>query len=75
MSVRNRAVIFRLTEDDHATLRNACRQFGGRNISDFARTGLLNRHQDGPAAIEERLAILQKDLRAVPETLLPNRSE
>ncbi|HXN46288.1 MAG TPA: hypothetical protein VN893_06575 [Bryobacteraceae bacterium] len=38
---RDRAVIFRLTQDEYDTLAAACRQRGARTISDYARTELL----------------------------------
>jgi hypothetical protein len=39
---RNRSVVFRLTEDEYDSLRSACLRSGGRSLSDFARTSLLN---------------------------------
>jgi hypothetical protein len=38
---RDRAVIFRLTEDEYNNLATACRQRGARNLSDYARSELL----------------------------------
>jgi hypothetical protein len=34
-------VVFRLTEEEYATLREACRSRGGRNLSAFTRSELL----------------------------------
>lgn len=38
---RDRLVVFRLTEEEHAVLRQACVARGGRSLSDFARSELL----------------------------------
>jgi hypothetical protein len=39
---RNRSVVFRLTEDEYDSLRSAFMRSGGRSLSDFTRTSLLN---------------------------------
>jgi hypothetical protein len=41
MKRRSRIVIFRLTDDEYAELKAACLHRGARNVSDFARTALL----------------------------------
>jgi hypothetical protein len=38
---RNRSVVFRLTEEEYAALRDACQRSGGRSLSEFARNSLL----------------------------------
>ncbi len=38
---RDRAVIFRLTQDEYDCLANASRQRGARTLSDYARSELL----------------------------------
>ncbi len=38
---KSRAVIFRLSEADYASLKRACEASGARNISDFARATLM----------------------------------
>lgn len=34
-------VVFRLTQEEYTSLRDACRSKGGRNLSEFTRTELL----------------------------------
>jgi hypothetical protein len=34
-------VVFRLTQEEYASLRDACRAKGGRNLSEFTRSELL----------------------------------
>jgi hypothetical protein len=41
MKRRSRIVIFRLTDDEYEELKAACVHRGARNVSDFARTALL----------------------------------
>ena len=41
-NVRNRMVIFRLTQEEYENLRSVCSERGGRNLSDFTRSELLN---------------------------------
>ncbi len=38
---RDRLLVFRLTEEEHEVLRQACLSRGGRSLSDFARSELL----------------------------------
>ena len=40
--LRNRMVIFRLTQEEYENLRSVCSERGGRNLSDFTRSELLN---------------------------------
>jgi len=61
--IRNRTVVFRLTEREYATLRRACSS-QKRSISDFARVELL-------AAIQ---AIPEHPLRGLESELLKLRS-
>jgi len=39
---RNRAVVFRLTQEEYDALLAACLRSGGRSLSDYARSSLLN---------------------------------
>jgi hypothetical protein len=39
---RDRVVVFRLTQAELDTLKSACAARGGRNLSEFARSELLN---------------------------------
>jgi hypothetical protein len=41
MSPRNRIVVFRLSQDEFETLKCACAEKGGRNLSEFTRSELL----------------------------------
>jgi len=41
MKRRSRIVLFRLTDDEYEDLKAACVHRGARNVSDFARTALL----------------------------------
>ena len=42
LSPRNRIVVFRLSQDEFETLKGACAEKGGRNLSEFTRSELLN---------------------------------
>jgi hypothetical protein len=44
---RNRLVNFRLSEDEFERLKSSCAIQGARSVSDFARTAVLERMQDG----------------------------
>ena len=39
---RNRMVVFRLTQEEYENLREVCSERGGRNLSDFTRSELMN---------------------------------
>lgn len=63
---RNRIVVFRLTQEEYASLQNACVHVGARNISDFARKALLNSMSgDGRPALDQRMAELESAVRQV----------
>jgi len=67
---RNRIVVFRLTQEEYASLKNACVDKGARNISDFARAALLSSMEsDGRAAVDRRLAELESSMRHIRELL------
>jgi hypothetical protein len=38
---RNRVVVFRLSQDEYRTLKEACERAGARNLSDFTRSEIL----------------------------------
>lgn len=40
-SPRNRIVVFRLSQDEYRMLKEACDRRGGRNVSDFTRSEVL----------------------------------
>ena len=42
LSPRNLIVVFRLSQDEFETLKCACAEKGGRNLSEFTRSELLN---------------------------------
>ena len=54
---RNRALIFRLTEDEYAELQTAWSRSGARSFSDFARAKLLGPAHPGP--MERQLSELK----------------
>jgi hypothetical protein len=39
---RNRMVVFRLTQEEYENLRGVCSERGGRSLSDFTRSELMN---------------------------------
>ncbi|MBM3812287.1 MAG: hypothetical protein FJW20_11720 [Acidimicrobiia bacterium] len=45
---RDKILLFRLTQEEYDRLLTACQKRGGRSLSDFARTQLLQRIDDGP---------------------------
>lgn len=68
---RNRIVVFRLTQDEYRTLKEACDRRGARNMSDFTRSEVLDYLQSGTfgvslnqrfAAIEQKIDVLQAQL-------------
>ena len=79
LKTRSRVVVFRLTEEEFNLLQDACRISGGRNLSDFTRTGILNHLEnrtkpDPFAAIEDRLNTLQQEIRALSAKALSDAS-
>ena len=65
---RNRVVVFRLSQDEYRSLKEACDRRGGRNVSDFTRSEVLEFLQSGTLnvhlyrrfeAIEQGIASLQ----------------
>jgi hypothetical protein len=61
LKTRNRLVNFRLTQDELESLKTACLVKGARNVSDFARTAVLEsvESQSEPGMrIQSRLATL-----------------
>jgi hypothetical protein len=68
---RNRSVVFRLTQEEYDSLRAACIRSGGRSLSDFARTSLLEAIADRRttstdlAALEAKLDETQSTLQSL----------
>jgi hypothetical protein len=62
---RDRIVVFRVTDEEHEQLQQACESNGNRNLSEFVRLELLNRVQSRKAAranmagLEKRLSDLE----------------
>ena len=62
---RDRIVVFRVTDEEHQQLQQACESSGNRNLSEFVRLELLNRVQGRKAAraniagLERRLSELE----------------
>jgi len=65
---RNRIVVFRLSQDEYRSLKEACDRRGARNLSDFTRREVLEFLQSGAisdhlncrfASLEQQLAVLQ----------------
>lgn len=57
---RNRIVVFRLSQEEYRSLQEACNRAGGRNLSDFTRTKVLERLNSVP--LEEQIAAIQFQL-------------
>ena len=84
---RNRIVVFRLSQDEYKSLKEACDRAGARNLSDFTRSEVLERLNSdaisGPLArrftsLERRIAVMQFQLndllQGVVETEIKQRS-
>ena len=62
---RDRIVVFRVTDEEHQQLQQACESSGNRNLSEYVRLELLNRVQSRKASraniagLEKRLAELE----------------
>jgi hypothetical protein len=79
LKVRNRLVSFRLTDEELENLRVACLMQGARNVSDFARTAVLDLAGAGAnrqgqlldrfSAVELRLAGIESGVHASAEML------
>ena len=71
---RNRVVVFRLSQEEYHLLKEACERAGGRNLSDFTRSEILEYlHTDSFDrrlntqfdALEQRIAVLQSQLNSL----------
>ncbi|HLY16482.1 MAG TPA: hypothetical protein VKR61_04630 [Bryobacteraceae bacterium] len=52
---RNRVVVFRVSQDEYSSLKEACDRAGARNLSDYTRSEVLGRlHSEVPGAHLER---------------------
>jgi hypothetical protein len=52
---RNRAVIFRVTQEEYNRLEAACANGGARSLSDFARSRVLSAAPSHLSSVEEKL--------------------
>lgn len=75
---RNRVVVFRLSEDEYRSLKEACARRGARNVSDFTRSEVLESLSDTRngdldrrfKTIEQGIASLQSQFNNVLLNLL-----
>jgi hypothetical protein len=59
---RDRAVIFRLTQDEYDNLAAACRRRGARTLSDYARSELLQAVERDQSDVMRELSDLRSHL-------------
>jgi hypothetical protein len=64
---RNRAVVFRLSQEEYRLLKEACEREGARNLSEFARAGILDHlHTDVLSGhLNQRMALLERQIAAM----------
>jgi hypothetical protein len=66
---RNRAVIFRVTQEEYNRLEAACVNGGARSLSDFARSRVLSAAPSNLSNVEEKLdeikTVVQQLARAI----------
>jgi hypothetical protein len=55
---RNRVVLFRLTQEEYARVRQACAAADARSVSDYARTRILGASEPPLQRVEARLSDL-----------------
>ena len=74
---RSRVVLFRLTQEEYESLKQACLDQGGRNLSEFTRSALFSAVRGGFGdatgarqyrEIESRLAELQRLVEKLVDT-------
>jgi hypothetical protein len=63
-NIRDRIVVFRLTQDEYRSLKEACDSRGARNLSDFTRSEVLATLQAGTLAghLTRRLAMIEAEI-------------
>ena len=68
---RNRIVVFRLSQDEYRSLKEACDRVGARNLSDFTRSEVLERQNSDASgghvahrfeSLEQQIAVMQFQL-------------
>ncbi len=60
--LRNRVVVFRLTQEEYALLKQACTWRGGLSVSEFTRMELLTAIQQGTNAERRDLGAIVEEL-------------
>ena len=62
---RDRVVVFRVSQDEYLSLKNASDRSGACNISEFTRAELLDRIHTGPCGkhLERSCAVIDEKLR------------
>jgi hypothetical protein len=63
----NRLVVFRLSQEEYRTLKDACDRQGARNLSDFTRSEVLTHIQTDACdnVLHRRAACIEQKLAAV----------
>ncbi len=63
--------MFRLTQDEYRSLQEACTRAGGRNLSDFTRTELMQflRMSAGQEPLTRRFAAIERQMVAIQTQL------
>ena len=66
---RNRVVVFRLSQDEYVSLKEASERVGARNMSDFARSGILEHLESATAGgtLNQRFAALEREIAALQQ--------
>ena len=74
--LRNRVVLFRLTQDEYDRVQQACADASARSISDFARARILGDPANGPSLsqIETKLAELSHSVEKLARSLAQEAS-
>ena len=72
--LRNRVVLFRLTQDEYDRVQQACAEASARSISDFARARILGPGTDvsSLAQLESKVAELSQAIENLTLLLKPN---
>ena len=69
--VRDRIVVFRLSQDEYRTLKEACEARGARNLSDFTRSEVLAFLNSGTLAehLTRRFALIEAQIAAMQSAI------
>jgi hypothetical protein len=67
--LRNRVVVFRVTQDEYEVLRGVSAKSGARNVSDFVRSTLLAAVGTKSAAASESLAEMSRTLASLKDVV------